>query len=163
MLSSNKSGENVQPFSITRRPGEVAREVDPTKAKEVKPFSMKSSFDFTNQSPLEATEDEAEATADNDPKVLSATSNVEVSENDSLMSSLPLIPTPESIHPSSLPPVADDPVSAEKELKRSMEAVGISPLIPLMNLGLSKPSVEAPPSEEGPVVTSSFQDGTNPQ
>lgn len=127
------------PFIVTVKPVQSDRRPDPSKAKEVTPIIARPNYGHANVQPTGATEDEAEASAETDPKASSAISSVSVSSEDSNPSGTSQTPDQTPIHPSSLPPEAENPVSAEKELKTSQASLILtSP----MSLGPNAPSAE---------------------
>lgn len=145
MFELKRGDDGWTPFSVIIKRPTNAEVRDTSKAREVKPMQARSNFDFASKPLQDATEDEAEATAETDPKDLSAISSAEVSEIDSSKSSSPQIQTPELIHPSSLPPIQEDPASAEKEKMEEVDLGPLGNLISMMNLGPKTPDVGAQP------------------
>lgn len=148
MFEPKKIGEEGwSPFSVAHKQVTSDRRADPNAAREVSPIQMRTNFRFTDTQSAEPAEDEAEASAEMDPKASSVISSVEASGNDSSMSSSPQILTPESIHPSSLPLAPEDPVSVEKDTNPTdpKENLLVSPLIPVTSLGLKKPDAGVQP------------------
>ncbi len=116
-MSDEEREEGWSPFRVSPKPVDRYVAPDPTKAIEIHPIIVMNNRTVATPQPVAPKEDEAEAPAETDPKakISSATSTAEVSEIDSSKSSLQPIQTQPLTHPSSLPPDADNPVSAEKD------------------------------------------------
>lgn len=132
MFGENRDTEGLSPFSVQKKPVDKYQRPDLGKAVEIFPIIVMGNQRRAVAQPVAPEKDEAEATAETDPKVLdlSATNSAEDSGSDSLTNSLPQTQTAALIHPSSLAPDAENLASAEKDQK---------PLVPLaftpMNLG----------------------------
>ncbi len=108
--------EDWSPFSVRQKPIERQAQGRPEDAVEVRPIIVMSKIDHARPQVV-SREKEAEAPAETDPKATpsSATNNAEDLGSDSSPtgSTQTLIQMP--IHPSSLLPDEDNPVSAEKD------------------------------------------------
>lgn len=123
--------EGWTPFVIRRKTVESARTVDPDGAVEVNPIITVSRHDRAIVQPVAPqSEEEAEATADVDPKASSATDNVKDSEVASIENGTSQTPTQSPMHPSSLPPEPVSPVPAEK-----VQSLVLAPLMPQTSPG----------------------------
>jgi len=133
----NRKEEGWTPFSIQRKTVEAAAVIDPNGAREVSPMMTVSRHDRALiQRVGTQPEDEAEATADVDPKASSVIVNASDSENDSSENGTLQIQEQSPIHPSSLPLEPETPVVAEK-----VPSLLLVPLAPLTSPGSSQPAV----------------------
>lgn len=126
----NNRDEDWSPFTTQRKLVERQSDRDPNGAVEIQPIVVMAQHNRAIARPV-GKEEEAKAPAEEDPKVVhsSATNSAEDSGNDSSTtgSTQTQIQTP--VHPSSLPPDEDNPVSAEKD--QTPQALVFTP----MNLG----------------------------
>lgn len=111
----SRGDDGWSPFAVKKKTVENQPKTDTDGAREISPITIMSSHDrIMIQQVGKPEAEEVEPVADADPKDSSVTSSVSDSEPDSDENGSLQIPIPNPIHPSSLPPEPEDPVSVVK-------------------------------------------------